>query len=100
MPEPWNKYDLTAARRHGRPGRIARPSSVTVDVHSHVAVPAADALVTRHMGAAGPSMARFATPETRELGQRHPTTKPDPIFVGETLKEMIEQDVKDEEERD
>jgi bacterioferritin len=25
-----------------------------------------------------------------------PTTKPDPIFVGETLKEMIEQDVKDE----
>jgi bacterioferritin len=26
-----------------------------------------------------------------------PTTKPDPIFVGSTLKEMIEQDVKDEE---
>jgi len=26
-----------------------------------------------------------------------PTTKPDPIFVGETLKEMIERDKKDEE---
>jgi bacterioferritin len=26
-----------------------------------------------------------------------PTTKPEPIFVGETLKEMIEQDRKDEE---
>ncbi|HOL40071.1 MAG TPA: ferritin-like domain-containing protein [Dictyoglomaceae bacterium] len=26
-----------------------------------------------------------------------PTTKPNPIFVGETLKEMLEQDVKDEE---
>lgn len=26
-----------------------------------------------------------------------PTTKPDPIFVGTTLKEMIAQDVKDEE---
>jgi bacterioferritin len=26
-----------------------------------------------------------------------PTTKPDPIFVGTTLKEMISQDVKDEE---
>ncbi len=26
-----------------------------------------------------------------------PTTKPEPIFVGKTLKEMIEQDVKDEE---
>jgi bacterioferritin len=26
-----------------------------------------------------------------------PTTKPEPIFVGETLKEMIQQDTKDEE---
>lgn len=26
-----------------------------------------------------------------------PTTKPDPIFVGETLREMIERDMKDEE---
>jgi bacterioferritin len=26
-----------------------------------------------------------------------PTTKPEPIFIGETLKEMIEQDRKDEE---
>jgi len=26
-----------------------------------------------------------------------PTTKPEPIFVGETLKEMMEQDTKDEE---
>jgi len=26
-----------------------------------------------------------------------PTTKPNPIFIGETLKEMIEQDRKDEE---
>jgi len=26
-----------------------------------------------------------------------PTTKPEPIFVGKTLKEMIEQDTKDEE---
>lgn len=27
-----------------------------------------------------------------------PTTKPDPIFIGENLKEMIERDKKDEEE--
>ena len=26
-----------------------------------------------------------------------PTTKPEPVFVGETLKEMIQQDTKDEE---
>lgn len=29
------------------------------------------------------------------LGEK-PTTKPEPIFVGETLKEMLEQDAKDE----
>ena len=33
----WNKYEATAARRHGRPGREVRPGSVTIDVHSHVA---------------------------------------------------------------
>jgi len=27
-----------------------------------------------------------------------PTTKPEPIFVGKALKEMVEQDTKDEEE--
>ena len=39
MTEQWNKYDKTAARRHGKPGREVRPQSVTVDVHAHVGVP-------------------------------------------------------------
>ena len=85
MPEPWNKYDLTAARRHGRPGRVTRPPSLTVDVHSHAAVPAADALVTRHLGGGGASLARFATPETRELGQRQ---------TRERLPRMVERDLR------
>jgi len=38
----WNKYGPTAARRHGRPGREARPKSTTIDVHSHVGVRRAD----------------------------------------------------------
>ena len=41
MPEQWNKYAPTAARHHGKPGREARPKSVTIDIHSHVAVSAA-----------------------------------------------------------
>jgi len=85
LPQPWNKYDLTAARRHGRPGCAARPSSVTVDAHSHVAVPAADALVMRHVGASGSALARFATPETRELGQRQ---------TRERLPRMVERDLR------
>ena len=41
MADPNNRYDLTAARTHGRPGREIRPRSLTVDIHSHVQVPAA-----------------------------------------------------------
>ena len=48
MAEPTNRYDLTAARAHGRPGREIRPRSLTVDIHSHVLVPAAAAYVGPH----------------------------------------------------
>ena len=41
MPEQWNKYGPTAARKHGKPGREVRPKSVTIDIHAHVDVPAA-----------------------------------------------------------
>ena len=41
MPDPNNRYGLTAARTHGRPGREIRPRSLTVDIHAHVQVPAA-----------------------------------------------------------
>ena len=37
----WNKYERTAARQHGRQGRDIRPKSTTIDIHSHVAIPAA-----------------------------------------------------------
>src|SRR5476649_1708899 len=48
MADPNNRYDLTAARAHGRPGREIRPPSLTVDIHSHVQVPAASAYVRPH----------------------------------------------------
>ena len=48
MTGPTNRYDLTAARAHGRPGREIRPRSLTVDIHSHVLVPAAAAYVGPH----------------------------------------------------
>jgi aminocarboxymuconate-semialdehyde decarboxylase len=48
MTEPTNRYDLSAARAHGRPGREIRPRSLTVDIHSHVLVPAAAAFVGPH----------------------------------------------------
>ncbi len=49
MPAPNNRYDLTAARTHGRPGREVRPRSLTVDIHSHVLVPDAAAFPSLHI---------------------------------------------------
>lgn len=68
MTEPTNRYDLTAARAHGRPGREIRPASMTVDCHSHVLVPAAAAFVRPHQ-APDPRAAGY-TEETRILGRK------------------------------
>src|SRR6266540_380037 len=70
MAQSWNKYRPTAARTHGRPGRETRPKSVTIDIHSHVAVPAAAEFVKPHLDASANPLATFATPESKELGQR------------------------------
>jgi aminocarboxymuconate-semialdehyde decarboxylase len=70
MPEQWNKYAATAARRHGRPGRELRPKSMTVDIHSHVAVPAAAKFVEPHLDWATIPLAHFANAETKALGQK------------------------------
>ena len=43
MATQWNKYEATAARKHGKPGREIRPKSTTIDIHSHVAIPQAAA---------------------------------------------------------
>jgi aminocarboxymuconate-semialdehyde decarboxylase len=70
MPEQWNKYEKTAARRHGRPGRELRPASVTVDVHSHVGVPEAAKFVEPHLDWATVPLAHFANAETKALSQK------------------------------
>src|SRR5262245_38390370 len=66
----WNKYEKTAARRHGRPGREARPQSLTVDMHAHVAIPQAAALVKPHLDMSTIPLAHFASPESKALGQK------------------------------
>jgi aminocarboxymuconate-semialdehyde decarboxylase len=70
MPDQWNKYAATAARRHGRPGRELRPKSMTVDIHSHVAVPAAAKFVEPYLDWATIPLAHFAGAETRALSQK------------------------------
>jgi aminocarboxymuconate-semialdehyde decarboxylase len=70
MPEHWNKYERTAARRHGRPGREIRPQSTTVDIHSHVAIPQAGAFVKPHLDMERIPLFHFANAETRSLSQK------------------------------
>ena len=73
MTEQWNKYGPTAARQHGKPGREVRPKSVTIDIHSHVAVPEAAQFVAPHLDMATIPLAHFATAETKALNQKQET---------------------------
>src|SRR5262245_21489267 len=66
----WNKYAPTAARSHGRPGREARPQSVTIDVHSHVGVPRAAELVKPHLDPGTMPLVMYADAATRALNQQ------------------------------
>jgi aminocarboxymuconate-semialdehyde decarboxylase len=70
MTEQWNKYDRTAARQHGKPGREVRPKSMTVDVHSHVAVPEAAKFVEPHLDWSTIPLAHFSNAETKALNAK------------------------------
>jgi aminocarboxymuconate-semialdehyde decarboxylase len=66
----WNKYEKTAARTHGRPGRDVRPKSLTVDIHAHVAIPQAAALAKPHLDMSTIPLAHFSSPKTKALSQK------------------------------
>ena len=72
----WNKYEPTAARKHGKPGRQTRPQSITIDIHSHVAVPAAAEFVKPHFDPMKNAMVMYATPmrRARSTRSRKPTS--------------------------
>ena len=70
MAEETNHYGATAARTHGAPGRDLRPSSMTIDMHSHVLVPEAAALVAPHIDLSTVPLAHFATEATKALNRK------------------------------
>jgi len=70
MADETNHYGATAAREHGRPGRELRPASMTIDMHSHVMVPEAAALVAPHVDLSTVPLAHFATPNTQALNRK------------------------------
>ena len=68
--EDTNSFGPTAARAHATPGRESRPTTVTVDMHSHIWIPEADAFVAPHLDIATLPMARHSTPATRALNRK------------------------------
>ncbi len=66
----WNKYEPTAARERGKPGREIRPQSATIDIHAHVAIPKAGAYVAQHANLAGTGLNQFQTPETAAVNAK------------------------------
>jgi aminocarboxymuconate-semialdehyde decarboxylase len=71
MAQDWNRYGPTAARPQGaKPGRAMRPQSMTIDIHSHIAIPQAAELVKPHLDPAAIPLINFATPETKALNAR------------------------------
>jgi len=67
MSEVWNRFGPTAARSHGKPCPAIRPSSMTIDVHSHVAVTEVANFVKPHLKIASMPLVNFATSDTRAL---------------------------------
>jgi aminocarboxymuconate-semialdehyde decarboxylase len=68
MAEAYNRYDRTAARQHGRPGRETRPPGTTIDMHAHLLVPAAAEFVRPHLPP--DPRGQFFTEETRFLTRK------------------------------
>jgi aminocarboxymuconate-semialdehyde decarboxylase len=91
---PTNHYGATAARKHGKPGREVRPKSITIDIHSHVAVPAAAEFVKPHLDLSTIPLAHFATPDTKALNQKQEADRRSRITqYDERLRDMDEMGV-------
>ena len=89
MAEETNHYGATAARTHGRPGREIRPASMTIDMHSHVMVPEAAALVGPHIDLSTVPLAHFATPNTKALNRKQDADRrPNMVDVAVRLADM------------
>jgi aminocarboxymuconate-semialdehyde decarboxylase len=67
MVSPIFPYGPTAARKHTRPGRETRPHSTTIDIHSHVAVPTASAIVAAHLDVSTIPLTFFSTSDTKQV---------------------------------
>lgn len=81
----WNKYEPTAARKHGKPGRESRPKSLTLDIHSHVAIPAAGKIAGPHMTPQMQALGWFSDDPTKAVNAKQDIDIPARI-TGESVR--------------
>jgi aminocarboxymuconate-semialdehyde decarboxylase len=67
MADIWNKYEPTAARKRGTPGKQSRPKSTTVDMHAHVAIPRAGEIAGPHLDPSKVPLDHFSNAETKAI---------------------------------
>jgi aminocarboxymuconate-semialdehyde decarboxylase len=67
MSKIYNGYGPTAARKHGTPGKQARPKSMTIDLHSHIALPKAAAYAGPLQDMSLVPLAMYSSDETRAI---------------------------------
>ena len=91
MADSWNKYANTAARKHGKPGRETRPKSTTIDIHAHIAIPAAAQYAGPHLDGSEDLLFKFATPATQALNKQQGADRAGvmtPAKLDERLRDM------------
>jgi hypothetical protein len=91
-------YGPTAARKHYRPGRETRPRSMTIDIHSHVAVPAAAGIVAPYIDVTTVPLAHFATADTKQINAKQEADRASRMTgqgqgLGERLRDLDEMGV-------
>src|SRR5215204_1073026 len=67
MADIWNKYEPTAARKRGTPGKQSRPKSTTVDMHAHVAIARAGEIAGPHLDTSKVPLDHFSNAETKAI---------------------------------
>jgi aminocarboxymuconate-semialdehyde decarboxylase len=85
----WNKYEPTAARARGRPGRETRPKTLTLDIHSHVAIPEAGRIAGPHVEPADVPLGYWSDDATKAVNAKQEGDITEQLFgAGERLADL------------
>ena len=89
MPEIFERYGLTAARKHHPAGERQRPPGKIIDVHAHALVDKATAVAKRYLDPDKTSFVRNSIEETQRLNkQQEADRRPNLTDIAVRLRDM------------